>query len=155
LGKFYAGVIEELTLYARQLGWFHAIPKPDKPTKEKQPNRAEKIKNAGGTPLMPHCDAEYIIGYWQDLGLCSSGAMGAVSISSQEIDAWARLSAVELNPWEFSALRQMSQNYVSSLHLSEDPATPPPYGTLAQEFDRNVVEKKITTAFKAFMMAKR
>jgi hypothetical protein len=153
LGKFYAGVNEELTLYARQLGWFHAIPKSDKPSKDKQPNRAEKIKAAGGEPLMPPVDAEYIVSYWQDLGLCGAGAMGAAPLSASEIDAWARLGAVELEPWEFNTLRQMSQHYISSLHESESPDALPPFGSLAQEFDRTIVQKKLTNAFQAFIMA--
>ena len=135
------------------MGWFHATPKSDKPAKEKQVNRAERIRAAGGTPLMPECDAEYIIGYWQDLNLCSVGAMGPVPLSAIEIYSWCALSGVELEPWEFNSLRQMSQNYVSYVHISEAPDAAPPYGSVAQEFDRNVVQKKLTSAFKAFIMA--
>jgi hypothetical protein len=135
------------------LGWFHSIPKNEKPTKEKQLSRAEKIRSNGGTPLMPPCDADYLIGYWHDLGLCSSGAMGAISLSAVEIAAWSSLSAVELEPWEFNSLRSMSQNYVNSLHESESPSAPPPYGSMTQEFDRDIVQKKLVGAFKAFIMA--
>lgn len=102
---------------------------------------------------MPPVDAEYIVSYWQDLGLCGAGAMGAAPLSASEIDAWARLGAVELEPWEFNTLRQMSQHYISSLHESESPDALPPFGSLAQEFDRTVVQKKLTNAFKAFIMA--
>lgn len=102
---------------------------------------------------MPECDAEYLILYWQDLNLCSVGAMGPVPLSATEIYSWSALSGVELEPWEFNSLRQMSQNYVSYLHISEAPDAAPPYGSLAQEYDRNVVQKKLTSAFKAFIMA--
>jgi hypothetical protein len=153
LVKFYAGVIEDLALYAKQLGWFHATPKSDKSVKEKSLNRAERIRAAGGTPLMPECDAEYLIGYWQDLNLCSAGAMGAIPLSATEIYSWCALSGVELEPWEFNSLRQMSQNYVSYLHIADASDAAPPYGSVAQEFDRDVVQKKLTSAFKAFMMA--
>jgi hypothetical protein len=135
------------------MGWFHSTPKSEKPSKDKQLNRAEKIKAAGGTPLMPQCDAEYLIAYWNDLGLCSSGGMGAVGLSSLEIDSWSRLSAVELEPWEFQALRQMSQHYVSMVHKGEDVDCPPPFGEMASIFDRDVVGKKVTNAFKSFIMA--
>lgn len=153
MGKFYAGVIEDLTLYARQLGWFHATPKPEKPTKDKLLTRGEQIQANGGTPLMPECDAHYLIEYWYTVGLCAAGAMGPVALSSTEIDAWSRLSGVELEPWEFNSLRQMSQEYVSSLHLSESPDAPPPYGALAQTFDRKVVQEKLSSAFKSFILA--
>jgi len=102
---------------------------------------------------MPDIDAEYIAAYWHDIGLVSSGSMGAAPLSSSEIYAWSTLSAVELEPWEFNAIRQMSQNYVSYLQKGENPAEPPPFGSLAQEFDRDVVQKKLTNAFKSFIMA--
>jgi hypothetical protein len=137
------------------LGWFHSTPKTEKPSKERQPNRAEKITANGGTPLMPPVDADYLIGYWQDMGLVSNTGMGAASLSALEIDAFCRLSAVELDPWEFKALREMSANYASHLHLGENPNQPPPYGSLTQEYDRQVVGKKVTNAFKAFLMAGR
>jgi hypothetical protein len=155
LVKFYAGVTEDLTLYAQQLGWFHSTPKSEKPTKDKQPTRAEKITANGGKPLMPEVDAEYLISYWHDMGLVSSGAMGAASLSAIEIDAYCRLCAVELEPWEFKAIKQMSQNYANYLQLGENPDQPPPYGNLTQDFDRELVGKKVSNAFKAFLTAGR
>ncbi len=102
---------------------------------------------------MPPVDADYLIGYWHDMGLVSSNGMGAASLSALEIDAFCRLSAVELEPWEFKALREMSQNYASYLHLGENPSQLPPYGSLTEEYDREVVGKKVSNAFKAFLMA--
>jgi hypothetical protein len=153
LVKFYAGVIQDLTLYAQQLGWFHSTPKSD--SKDKQPTRAEKIISNGGTPLMPEIDADYLVGYWQDIGLVSSGINGAVPLSASEIYAWCTLSAVELEPWEFTALRQMSQGYAAYLHKGENANEPPPHGSLVQEFDRDVVQKKVSNAFKSFILAGR
>lgn len=102
---------------------------------------------------MPPVDAFYIVNYWQDVGLCGSNGMGATSLTSVEIDAWSRLSGVKLEPWEFSALRQMSQQYVKYLHEGESPESAPPYGAAAQDFDRNLVGKKLVNAFKAFIKA--
>lgn len=102
---------------------------------------------------MPRVTAEYIVDYWNDLGLVEYSSMGAIPLSSAEIDAWSRGSSTELMPWEFRALRQMSKDYLSSLNSSEDPATPPPYGKMAQEYDRGVVQKKLVNQFKSFMMA--
>jgi hypothetical protein len=135
------------------LGWFHSTPKADKPSKEKLPTRVEKIISNGGEPLMPFVDAGYIVAYWQDMGLVSSGSMGAAPLPASEIYAWSSLSAVELEPWEFNAIRQMSQNYAAYIHKGENPAEPPPFGSSAQEFDRFVVQKKLTNAFKSFIMA--
>jgi len=142
-------------LYAKQLGWFHSVPKFEKPTKEKLLSRGEKIVSNGGTPLMPECDAEYLLEYWQSMGLVSTGSMGAIQLTSNEIKAWSELSAVELEPWEFSCIRQMSQSYVSLLYKGENANEPPPFGSLAQEFDKTVVGNKIVNAFKSFIMAGR
>lgn len=102
---------------------------------------------------MPMVDADYLINYWNDLGLCGAGSMGATALSALEISAWASMSAVELEPWEFTALKQMSQNYVQYLYQGENPDMPPPYGETVKEFDRDVVQKKLVGAFKAFIMA--
>ena len=153
--KFYASVTEDLVLYARQLGWFHAIPKSDKPSKQKAISRGERITSNGGTPLMPQVDAEYLLLHWHSMGLVSTGAMGAIALSSHEIMAWSCLSAVELEPWEFNCIRQMSQNYVSSLHSGENANEPPPFGSLAQEFDKTIVGNKVVNAFKSFIMVGR
>lgn len=102
---------------------------------------------------MPPVDAHYLVGYWQDLGMVSSGLSGAAPISAVEIDAWTRLSAVELEPWEFFALKQMSSAYCVELHLAEALDRLPPFGESATNFDRSVVSKKITNAFKSFIMA--
>jgi len=104
---------------------------------------------------MPEIDAEYLVSYWRDLGFVSSGISGAAPLSATEIYAWCSLSALELEPWEFNAIRQMSQSYASYLHKGENPDEPPPYGNLAQQFDRDVVGKKVTNAFKSFIMAGR
>ena len=104
---------------------------------------------------MPEVDAEYLLSHWQSMGLVSTSAMGAIALSSQEIMAWSAMSAVELEPWEFNCIRQMSQNYVSALYKGENANDPPPFGSLAQEFDKTIVGNKVASAFKSFIMAGR
>lgn len=104
---------------------------------------------------MPVIDAPYLLDYWQDLGLVGAGAAGAVPLSASEIYAWSSLYGVELTPWEFSVLRQLSQNYAVYLNKGENPDEPPPYGALVQDFDRELVSKKVANAFKSFILAGR
>lgn len=104
---------------------------------------------------MPETDAPYLLDYWQDLGLVSAGMAGAVPLSANDIYAWSNLSGLELTPWEFSVLRQLSQNYAVYLNKGENPDEPPPYGALVQDFDRDLVSKKVTNAFKSFLLAGR
>ena len=95
MGKFYSGIIDDLTLYARQLAWFRSVPvvKQEKSVasadKQIELSRAEKIQKNGGKPLMPDVgDAHYLITYWQDLGMVEMGAMGPVPLSAREINSW-------------------------------------------------------------------
>lgn len=84
-----------------------------------------------------------------------STGMGAAPLSSREIVAWQEGSGIILQPWEFHILRDMSRAYLAQLHESEKPDCPPPYGDPVNNFDRDVVSKKVSNAFQALMQAKR
>ena len=162
MGKFYSGIIEELTLYARQLAWVRSIPiaKQEKSVansdKQTELTRAEKIQKNGGRPLLPDVgDAEYVITYWQDLGMVEMGAMGPIPLSAREILSWQECTGVELSAWEYRAIKQMSQSYLMQAKESEKPECEPPYGDPVNEFDSTIVSKKVSNAFKAFIQAKR
>jgi len=99
--------------------------------------------------------AAYLVGYWQDAGLVGVGGMGPVPISSAELIAWQQGQSIALQPWEFSVLRDISRVYLAQAQASEKPECPPPFGDPVNEFDREVVSKKVTNAFKAFIQAKR
>ena len=120
----------------------------------------------GGEPALPDVgEVSYLLGYWQDLGLVASGAMGAVRLSAQELMAWQEGSAITLDPWEFRVLREMSAHYISSLHESAAPEFPAPLSTSrsaplsatldasSSEPDRDLIQKKVVNQFKAFMLA--
>ena len=105
---------------------------------------------------MPKIGEEsYLLQIWFDLGMVGSGAMGAIQLTAQEISAWSNLSGVELEPWEFACIRKMSAAYLRHLNEGENPESLPPYGDPINEFDRNVVQKKVVNAFKAFLQAKK
>ena len=148
-------------MYARQLAWFNATPRPpDTAKKVSAPapkvSRGEEFIARGGRPLFPDVgDAEYIIAYWFDLGKIQSGGMGAAPLSALEISAWMTASGLCLAPWEFRVLRRMSEAYLAQLHESEKPECPPPYGNPVQIVDRNEVSKKVGNAFRALIQAKR
>lgn len=122
----------------------------------KTPTRAETITANGGTPLMPEVgEAMYLVHYWQDAGMVSTGGMSPSVLTAQELEAWQRCTGFHLQAWEFNALRAMSRAYLSQAHESERPECPPPHGDPVNQFDRNVVAKKVTNAFKAFIQAGR
>lgn len=96
-----------------------------------------------------------MVEYWQILGRCSSGSMGPVPLSATEIRSWQDGTLIDLEPWEFSTLIEMSRGYISMLLEGEKPETPPPYGDPVREFDRDLVSKKVSNAFKAFLQARK
>jgi len=116
----------------------------------------DNIINNGGTPLMPPVgDADYIIGYWQALGMATPNGMGSAPLSASEISHWSQLSGIELAPFEYTSIVDMSRHYLSSMQQGAKPDFPPPYGDPVSEFDRTKVATKISNAFKAFIGAKR
>ena len=97
--------------------------------------------------------AHYLANYWFELGLVGSGAMGPVAINATELMAWQQGSAIELSPWEFRVIRDMSRSYIASMNAAEKPECPPPYGAQVEEFDRSVISNKVSNAFKSFIRA--
>lgn len=87
--------------------------------------------------------------------MTGQGGMGLVQLSAQEIQAWSDCSGIELNPWEFLAIRKMSFSYIKQLNESERPDCPPPFGDPVNQIDRDVVQQKITSAFKSFILSKK
>ena len=99
--------------------------------------------------------AQYLANYWFELGLVGNGAMVPVAISATELLAWQQGSGVELTPWEFRVLREMSRAYIASMNAAENPECQPPYGKQVDEFDRSVISNKVSNAFKSFLQVKR
>ena len=118
-------------------------------TKPEQLTRAQKIERNGGFPRLPSVgDAEYVITYWHDLGVIEAGAMGPIPLSSKEILSWQECTGIDLQAWEFRVIREMSRKYLIQAEESKKPECPPPYGDPVNEFDRGLVSKKVTIAFK-------
>jgi hypothetical protein len=52
-------------------------------------------------------------------------------------------------------LREMSRMYLIQAEESKKPECPPPYGDPVNEFDRGMVSKKVSNAFKSLLQANR
>ena len=116
----------------------------------------DKIIDNGGAPLMPPVgDAEYILDYWRSVGMALPTGMGSAPITATELSNWAQAQGLDLAPFEFSAVLEMSRAYLGSMQQGETPTCPPPYGDPVNEFDRQKVAGKLGSAFKAFIGAKR
>ena len=119
------------------MGWLHSIPNG------KKQSRAELQKNIE----MPEVEAGYLIEYWDDLGLVGYAGMGEATLSYLEINAWLHAVGIELEPWEYKAIRGMSLNYIVSKNKAQETECPMPYRT---EFYNEGVDDKIGEVFKQY-----
>lgn len=132
-----------------------SAPVVGKQKKQDAKTRARRIEDNGGTPLLPEVDAAYMVGHWYAVGQVMPTGQGVLPLSAAELRAWQQGRQADLAPWEFQTLLDMSRAYVGQLHESEKPECPPPFGDAANEFDREIVSKKVANAFKAFQHAKK
>lgn len=78
---------------------------------------------------MPHVIARLI-----EVGLTGTNGMGPTPLSWIEIDAWQRLTCLELMPWEARLLRQLSTAYVAEgLRAEAENCLPPWRATVTAE----------------------
>ncbi|MDP3228400.1 MAG: hypothetical protein Q8N13_10550 [Acidovorax sp.] len=126
-------------MLARQVAWASVRPE-DAKGKKAELCRMEQIELDGGTLEMPELSMPYLWAYLQDVGLCERGDMGPRPLSSTELQAWAKGSGLQLDAWEFRALRKASRAFVAQLG-SDD--TQPPYGDPETLADPDVVEQRM------------
>ena len=71
--------------------------------------------------------ASYIIAYAFELGLCKSGAMGAVKIDWVDIVAWSTLTGTELTTDDAKLLMLASKTYVYWQSKVTEESSPAPF----------------------------
>lgn len=139
-------------LYARQLGWLHAVPQrqpsrrqPGSPTPPPRSvkSRIEQMQDNGVhdlpiPPIAPGC--AHIVEHWFDVGPAMPGGYGDVPLTHAELDAWQRNSGLDLQPWQTSLLRRMSRGYLAERVAGVDPQRPPPWGEVSAQQKAAVAE---------------
>lgn len=127
-------MIDEASLYVKQLAWLQAVPNAPEPKgrtapkikAEKQMSRLERMDLQGlPLPLPPAGPAAYLTQYLFDAGPACYGAMGPVPLSHLELAAWQSNSGIELAAWEAQALRRLSGDYVAASQAAQAPDCPP------------------------------
>lgn len=145
-----------MSLYARQLAWLHARPRPAKP-KLNEPDpvrRIDAIKASGTEVPLPPCPLPYIVQWLLEIGPTLAAGMGSGPIEWRDIAAWQGVNGVEMLPWEAAALRLMSKAYLMQFHDSEKPDCPAPWSVRVPSADhREAVARKVRNAFMAFSIA--
>lgn len=75
----------------------------------------------------PPCEAAYLVNFLFEVGPVESGGMSPSPLSHREIEAWQRNVGVELNAWEATTLRRLSQEYLGMSSEATSPSCPPPW----------------------------
>lgn len=70
-------------------------------------------------------------------GWVMQGGMGMHGLTWQEISAWADRACMDPTPWEYEALKSLSDLYASSWQAAEDPLEPRPW------FDPNAPKESL------------
>ena len=114
--KFYQGLIEALSIYARQQV---ELSKPEKDGASLRSHLESVQRQTGITPEqlavdeLPDCIAHVWLWFCQ-LSPKRAVGMAAGPIASLEIEAWARLHRIEMTPFEVTALEALDTVYLQA-----------------------------------------
>lgn len=85
------------------------------------------LEQHGGVWGMPDLGAEqYLFEAFSELGYAQPVGMGVGSLAWSEIAAFADATGSLTDPWEFRAIRQMSDQYLTANREAESPLVIPP-----------------------------
>lgn len=150
MGKFYEEVKRELIVYARQLAWLHSVPhETDEQGSLSNPREKKKPVTRGESMglILPDVGvAEYLVGYWHEIGVVATGAMGPVPISAKDLYYWQEITSIELDNFESSSIIEMSRAYVTQYNQHDDDGFPPYVEPQNQLINRKV-EKTLHSLF--------
>lgn len=89
--------------------------------------RIEQYRRDGITPPMPPNPAPHVIDRLIEIGLTEAPGLGAGPLTWMQIEAWARLTGIMLEPWEARLIRRLSGDYLAESRKAEDLNCPPPW----------------------------
>jgi hypothetical protein len=93
----------------------------------KRVSRIDRLKRDKIVPAMPPNPAPHLIDRLVEMGLTEAAGMGVAPLSWLTIEAWQRVTAVRLTPWEARLLRRLSTEYIAEGRRAEDETCPPPW----------------------------
>lgn len=69
----------------------------------------------------------YLVDYLMEIGPALDSGMGQLVITFGEIDAWQRLTGVQLPPWQVRLMRHLSREWIAETARARDRFCPPPW----------------------------
>lgn len=96
-------------------------------------------------PPLPDNPAPYLTAWLFEIGPTS----GDAALGWLDLQAWERISGVELLPFEAKILRRLSVEYANERFLARDDARPMPYNLAQEEIEarRDAVDAKLRKMF--------
>lgn len=150
MGKLQRRLESGLTLYVRQLAWYHASPKPDANSRRgkaepdrARPSRIEECRRRKITPRLPPNPAPHITDWLIELGISEAAGMGVGTLSWREIAAWRRETRTVIEPWEARLLRRLSAAYVAEGRKAESESCPAPWWTGVTAREREIEDAEL------------
>lgn len=79
-------------------------------------------------PETPPLDrAEYLLGWFYQVGPSQSGGLGEGPLSFGEMESWARMTGAHVTPWDVGLLRRLSVEYLQERHRATKADAEPPW----------------------------
>ncbi|WP_267386539.1 hypothetical protein [Sphingomonas sp. GC_Shp_3] len=131
------------------MAWLNAVPKPPDGSKRAQRGEADKIsrgdrlKKDGLPRPMPPNPLSVVIERLVEIGLFEVAGMGAAPLSWATLEAWQRVSSVELSPWECRLIRHLSVEYLAEGRRAEAETCPPPWRAEVTQRERDIAEARL------------
>ena len=121
-----------MALYVRQSAWLDAVPehegKSDLPANTV--SRRKDMETRGRSIEMPPLDCgDYLIRHLYDIGPTIAAGMGSGPVTYSEMEAWQRVTGIQLLPWEASLLRRLSGEYAAESFAATKRDRPAPFGS--------------------------
>jgi hypothetical protein len=115
-------------LWAKQKAWLSSSLSFGSGKTQTKVNRAEHLEKQGRLIRLPEIfECSHLINWVAEMGLYAHGMNGPVTLSHTEIDAWVRLSDIQIRPEEVAILRRISNTFCSFYHTCDND-TPEPMG---------------------------
>lgn len=64
-------------------------------------------------------EAAHLLEYLEEMGLCRATGHGVVPLADQDVDCWIRTRGFPLQPWECTAIIDLSRAYCCMLRKAE------------------------------------
>lgn len=113
-------------------------------------SRRQKIVAEGGYLPLPEIEVTYLPALLFEIGPTMAGNMGEAPLSHGELRAWMDNTGIELQPWESTMLRTLSNEYLVAASLARKPDCPAPWQPDAESLDREAIARKVKGALDRF-----